>query len=282
MKEITLRLVDEIADFITNDAKEMGLTSEELVKFIVGMYVQHEKHKKRSSAMGMMIGIDAGQLMEEVKGDMGRSAKEFLKRKAAAGDLKCKNCTMALTEQDIDNKKCGTCDAPLTEALGGRSTMNNDEKKAILDVIGDELWKNRQMLDWHGRPTEDATQCTQSILSIESPKWAEIRHRIMSDDYGEKTLVAGYLAYKEFYNEDRGLPEPRWGPRAIILSSVYPLQCPTCNSQDMFHSACPDDPEELFLHETVRCGHCGHITDWFEAVKQRENHPTDKVMEVTR
>jgi len=80
------------------------------------------------------------------------------------------------------------------------------------------------------------------------------------------------VTYKEFYNEDRGLPEPRWS------SKVAGLQCPTCNSVDMYYSGTPDDPEEVF--SDVRCGNCGHITDYWEAFKQRTNHPASTPREV--
>lgn len=83
------------------------------------------------------------------------------------------------------------------------------------------------------------------------------------------------VTYKEFYNKDRGLPEPRWGPKMSELSPSYPLQCPCCGSQDMYGSGSSDDPEEIFPFETVRCGHCGIISDWYEALKQGRNHPTD-------
>ena len=119
MKEIALRLVDGIADYISNDAKEMGLTSEELVKYIVGTYVQCEKREAKLATPRMVVGIEIDKLMEEVKGDLNQFAKGLLKRRAATGDLKCKNCTMSLTEQDVDDDKCNTCGAPLKEALGG-------------------------------------------------------------------------------------------------------------------------------------------------------------------
>lgn len=48
----------------------------------------------------------------------------------------------------------------------------------------------------------------------------------------------------------------------------------------MYSSAHPDDPEEIVGHETVRCGHCGQITDWYEAFQQRRSHPTDTPREV--
>lgn len=79
------------------------------------------------------------------------------------------------------------------------------------------------------------------------------------------------ITYKEFYNKDRGLPEPVWGPK--LKGEWSSLQCPTCGSRNMYASASPDDPEEIFPNETVRCGACGHITDWYEAYKQRKYHP---------
>ena len=81
------------------------------------------------------------------------------------------------------------------------------------------------------------------------------------------------IAYKEFYNKGRGLPEPRWS------SKVAGVQCPTCGSRDIYYSGTPDDPEMVL--SDVRCGHCGHITDWYEAHKHLENHSTDTPREVT-
>ncbi len=70
------------------------------------------------------------------------------------------------------------------------------------------------------------------------------------------------ITYKKFYNKKRGLPEPVWGCKE------YNLQCPTCGSWNMQRSGSPDDPEEIL--EMVRCAHCGRITDWYEAYKQRQ------------
>ena len=83
------------------------------------------------------------------------------------------------------------------------------------------------------------------------------------------------IKYKEFYNKDRCLSEPRLGGKA----EETVVQCPWCGSTDMYYSADPDDPEKVFSN-TVRCKNCGHITDWFEAFKQREHHPTDTPIEV--
>lgn len=84
------------------------------------------------------------------------------------------------------------------------------------------------------------------------------------------------IVYKEFYNKGRGLPEPVWG------EPCPDVQCPTCGSMDMCYSGSEDDPEEVLgASGMVRCKHCGYITDWYEAHKQRENHPTDKPLRVT-
>lgn len=88
------------------------------------------------------------------------------------------------------------------------------------------------------------------------------------------------IKYKSTYNEGRGLPEPKWGPLTSEISPDYPLQCSTCGSHKMYASAHPDDPEEIFPNETVRCGDCGRVTDWYEAVCQYELHYTDKPLEV--
>lgn len=82
------------------------------------------------------------------------------------------------------------------------------------------------------------------------------------------------IQYIRSYNEGRGLPEPHWG------KELKGLQCPTCGSKRMCSSASPDDPEEIFPGETVRCLHCGHIIDWNEAHKQAINHPTNRPRKV--
>jgi len=88
------------------------------------------------------------------------------------------------------------------------------------------------------------------------------------------------IVYKEFYNKERGLPEPVWGPLCSVYGGVQ-LQCPTCGSKEIHLSGSPGDPEEI-LQDTVRCKHCGRITDWYEAYKQGKYHPTDKPTMIAR
>ncbi|MCJ7760873.1 hypothetical protein MUP59_07020 [Candidatus Bathyarchaeota archaeon] len=92
--------------------------------------------------------------------------------------------------------------------------------------------------------------------------------------------MTGSIVYKEFYNKDRGLPEPIWGKKTEKFEGVS-LQCPTCGSKDMYYSAHPDDPEEV-LTDNVRCKNCGHITDRYESYKQGLYHSTNAPMKVVR
>lgn len=84
------------------------------------------------------------------------------------------------------------------------------------------------------------------------------------------------IKYKEFYNKDRGLPEPIWG----TLIPPLMVQCPTCGSRtNLRWSGSAGDPEEI-LRDTVRCTRCGYIADYYEACKQRFNHPGEPLLEV--
>ena len=88
-------------------------------------------------------------------------------------------------------------------------------------------------------------------------------------------MVKQPIVFKEFYNKDRDLPEPLWGGEVEEAD----IQCPTCGSADMCYSAHPNDPEEIFP-STVRCRSCGRITDYYEAFKQKQHHPTNTPREV--
>jgi len=88
------------------------------------------------------------------------------------------------------------------------------------------------------------------------------------------------IEYQEFYNKNRGLPEPIWGGKAKQYKGIS-LQCPVCGSTDVYYSGDPDDPEEIFT-DSVRCKNCGRITDWYEAYTQGLYHHTEKPLMVVR
>lgn len=127
MKEITLKLTDPVAEFVSRDAKEMGLTSEELIRYLVGSYVQEEartRQYKTFPGSSGIIGIISKGLPEFLSG---RGLPEFLKGidkdmmkiRAREGSLSCRNCTMKLTESDVEAGECGSCHAPLFDKKSG-------------------------------------------------------------------------------------------------------------------------------------------------------------------
>ena len=124
MKEITVRLQDNIADYIAMDARTMGLTSEELMKHIAGKFVQEDarKHISRVTALGMSMPDVSSMfrgMIEPFKEAMDEAGIELLKKKAELGALSCNNCTMKLSVEDVVNKECGSCHTPLSEAIKG-------------------------------------------------------------------------------------------------------------------------------------------------------------------
>ena len=117
MKDITIHLADEILDFMETEAKELGVHTADLIRYITGTYVQERRMYKRAiMPTGIILGKSSGFLKDLFK-DAEAFAMRKLKERAQAGELACKNCTIKFTEQDIDNGKCGACGASLKEAL---------------------------------------------------------------------------------------------------------------------------------------------------------------------
>ncbi len=121
MKEVVVRLADNIAGQLARDARDKGISSEELIKYILGSYA-NESRRETEQSMPSLIGVlmssslrNLGDPSSKLSAEIG---KELLKHQARAGALSCKRCTMKLTEQDVDNDKCGACDVPLKIALG--------------------------------------------------------------------------------------------------------------------------------------------------------------------
>lgn len=130
MKELNIRLADDIADLISNHAKQLGLTAEELTKFIVGSWAQRLKPP-------VMPVLDLGGMFSRAQQSQfpGLSDKEkimferittyIVKKQLKAGDFKCENCTLPLDEQAFIDGKCSECGQPL---LGEEQQGEKPEK----------------------------------------------------------------------------------------------------------------------------------------------------------
>ncbi len=108
MKEIVIQLEDCIAVSLGKDAKKRGLTSSELIKYILGDYaIEHvdEIEEATKATHKMLVELAAfTQVMDS----------KMLKMRANAGALSCKDCTMKLTEEDVQKGICGACGATIS------------------------------------------------------------------------------------------------------------------------------------------------------------------------
>lgn len=121
MREIIIRVEDDTASTLSKDAKERGLTSEELCKYILGSHVKN--HLGDAKARIQAILEEADQtfkgLEERVAKSVANIGTLLLKARARDGALTCKNCTIRLSEEDVESGKCGACGAPINILTGG-------------------------------------------------------------------------------------------------------------------------------------------------------------------
>jgi len=121
MKEFTIKLEDKIADYLSRDADAIGVRPEDNIRYILGRYVREiSTEASRVQHRGIAIPINIGGILKAVEGHLEGWGKDQLKKMAKDGALSCKNCTMKLKPEDIDNRKCGACGVPLVDALGGQ------------------------------------------------------------------------------------------------------------------------------------------------------------------
>jgi len=115
MKEIILRLEDGVAGPIAEEAKRKGMTSEELCKYVLGTFAQQKckdiKEYTQEAIKEISEAFD--EVEKHMFGKISNIRLKIMKSQARDGALTCKECTMRLSEQDIDNGKCGLCGAPI-------------------------------------------------------------------------------------------------------------------------------------------------------------------------
>lgn len=132
MKQYIINLDDRIAKEIVREAKTLGMFPEEMIKLAVGDFFSappcerckhwHEDTSQDSPRIGvgvMPISGDFGKFIESIFNQFSSAPgmkdrfKEYLRIRAQEGSLKCKNCTMPLTVEDIDGGNCHSCKAPI-------------------------------------------------------------------------------------------------------------------------------------------------------------------------
>jgi hypothetical protein len=104
VKEIAVRFTDGTAKQVKVISEQIGLTPEELVKYIVGMWVREE--------MSSHYGPVASMVLQSIP-SLSDFTKPVYLGLAEHGDLKCKNCTLSLTKEDVEKGTCHSCNAPI-------------------------------------------------------------------------------------------------------------------------------------------------------------------------
>lgn len=104
MQELTLRFADGTAKQVKVISEQIGLTPEELVKYIVGMWVREE--------MNSHYGPVASMVLQSIP-SLSDFTKPLYLGLAERGDLKCRNCTLPLTKGDVEKGACHSCNAPI-------------------------------------------------------------------------------------------------------------------------------------------------------------------------
>ncbi len=114
MKEVMIRIEDRISEALAKDAQDRGVPMAELLRGVIGDYVS--THLMLAEKLASILHSSLKDLDKVFEG----LERKMLKMRARDGALTCKDCTMRLTEKDVDNRKCGSCGAPLGEFLGER------------------------------------------------------------------------------------------------------------------------------------------------------------------
>jgi len=108
MKNINLELADAIYDNLFDESGERGITPEELVRWIIGDYARY-----RQSATAVRMALPNINPMVSETEKMLKLSGMFMKSAIKNGAIKCSNCTMPLSVEDIEEGKCSKCDAEI-------------------------------------------------------------------------------------------------------------------------------------------------------------------------
>ncbi len=119
MKELIVRFSDDTATYIASTAKMMGLTSEELVKYIVGDWLRSDKMENPFTLIFSKTESACKRAIDNIY-------KPLLKERARSGEIKCKNCTLPIKPSDIDSGKCSSCGADLFVKEEKHGSLDDD------------------------------------------------------------------------------------------------------------------------------------------------------------
>ena len=108
MKNINLELTDDIYGNLVTESGERGITVEELVRWLVGDYTRY-----RQGPPAVRMALPSPNPIASQTEELLKLSAVFMKSQIKTGAIKCQNCTMPLSVEDIEAGKCSKCDAEI-------------------------------------------------------------------------------------------------------------------------------------------------------------------------
>lgn len=106
---IDLELNDDIYKNLETAAGERGITAKELIRWVIGDYIRYSQPPTTMRALPMPLSSP----VESETTKLLKLSGVFLKNMINRGDIKCSNCTMPLTMEDLEKGKCSKCEAEI-------------------------------------------------------------------------------------------------------------------------------------------------------------------------
>lgn len=105
---IDLELNDDIYNSLETSALEIGITVKELLRWIIGEWVRFSHGPRVLGPIPVPLSPVASETESLLK-----ISRVFIKGMIKQGGIKCSNCTMPLTMEDIEAGKCSKCESEI-------------------------------------------------------------------------------------------------------------------------------------------------------------------------
>jgi len=108
---LNLELNADIYGNLVTESDERGITVDELVRWIVGDYARYRQPP--SSVRMVLPSPPLFTPMESETSKLLKLSGMLMKSMINQGGIKCPNCTMPLSLEDLERGKCSKCDAEI-------------------------------------------------------------------------------------------------------------------------------------------------------------------------
>ena len=106
---LDLELDKNIYEKLETTATERGVTVKELIRWIIGDYIQYSQ---RSTKIALPVPVRPSPAEQETA-KMLKLSGILMRGLINQGSIKCPNCTLKLTIEAFDNGKCSSCGAEI-------------------------------------------------------------------------------------------------------------------------------------------------------------------------